>query len=47
MLTFNLMSPLGKIRAGLGAMGFKAPLPGARRAAVSLPCQGMPLPRMR
>ncbi|PSC75640.1 Protoporphyrinogen oxidase chloroplastic [Micractinium conductrix] len=27
VLTFNLMSPLGKIRAGLGAMGFKAPLP--------------------
>ena len=31
VLTFNLMSPLGKIRAGLGAMGFKAPLPGGRR----------------
>lgn len=28
-LTFDLMSIFGKIRAGLGAMGFKAPLPGA------------------
>lgn len=27
-LTFDLMSIGGKIRAGLGALGFKAPLPG-------------------
>ena len=30
VLTFDLMSILGKIRAGLGAAGFKAPMPGAR-----------------
>lgn len=28
-LTFDLMSIGGKIRAGLGALGFKAPMPGA------------------
>ena len=28
-LTFDLMSIVGKIRAGLGALGFKAPMPGA------------------
>lgn len=27
-LTFDLMSPLGKIRAGLGAVGLKPPPPG-------------------
>lgn len=27
-LTFDLMSIGGKIRAGLGALGFKAPMPG-------------------
>ena len=30
VLTFDLMSILGKIRAGLGAAGFKAAMPGAR-----------------
>jgi protoporphyrinogen/coproporphyrinogen III oxidase len=28
VVTFDLMSPLGKIRAGLGAIGIKAPMPG-------------------
>lgn len=37
-LTFDLMSIGGKIRAGLGALGFKAPMPG-QRPALSTACR--------
>ena len=36
VLTFDLLSPWGKLRAGLGAVGLKAPLPGDKDRSVFL-----------
>jgi len=38
VLTFRLLSLWGKIRAGLGAVGIKQPLPGAALRSVAVSC---------
>lgn len=47
VLTFDLLSIWGKIRAGLGAAGIKKPLPGCPAIATVIPSNQLFLERTR